>query len=798
MRNFVKKITTFAMAAVLSLTAGCTAQETADSQNAIPQEETAAQSASDTILADNRNETETAGMGRYVEHTILETEFYSNEPLRLKKMADGKIAFLYMADDQCSVYESADGGETWESGERGWMQEYMDSTYYTFASAMAPDGMVALCYTPPLEENNGEFDPHYVLLPADAAAFSGDGVISFDLELSEAGNFVRSFTFDDVTGRLFTTSEGKIYEISVEDGSSKELVSVESSVTYLESKNGLLLCATGDGIQLYDTEAGTFVEDKVLQDFITETYGGITNYNTSTYNAYAFLDADSSGEQVIYIAGAKGMHRHVIGGSAVEQVVDGSLSSLGNPSNEIASAMILENQEFLVLYGTGTLVKLTYDPNISTVPENLIRVYSLNDNDTIRQAVSAYQTQYPEMYVEYEVGMEGNGVSREDALKKLSTQLLDGSGPDVLILDNLPMDSYISKGILMDISDTVRQANEESSMFMNLFDPLYQGENLYAVPAEFKLPVLSGREEVIKDVENLEGIADMFEAIRKEQPEGMVIYKCAEIDIMQTFAEVCGPAWKTADGNINKEAVRDFLVQLKRISDVQMGGIPEKIATMYSHWSVEVESELSMPFRKYKYFYMMYESGYLSGMTQLMCGDVDDSGTYNALNSVKKTEGFSDTAWKPMPGQSSNVYVPLTMAGINASSKSIDAAKTFIQVLLGTQVQENTFCGLPVNKAAFEQVFVVDENLIGEDGAYAWLSTSTIDGMDLSYRYYVPTEEELSRLRDWIAQSDTPYICDIVIEDAVLEEGEKYLKGEADLDTAVDKIMDRVQIYLAE
>lgn len=40
---------------------------------------------------------------------------------------------------------------------------------------------------------------------------------------------------------------------------------------------------------------------------------------------------------------------------------------------------------------------------------------------------------------------DDNGVTLEDALKTLSTDILAGNGPDVLILDGMPVDSYVEK-----------------------------------------------------------------------------------------------------------------------------------------------------------------------------------------------------------------------------------------------------------------------------------------------------------------------------------------------------------------
>ena len=61
------------------------------------------------------------------------------------------------------------------------------------------------------------------------------------------------------------------------------------------------------------------------------------------------------------IAGSKGLHRHVIGGSAVELVIDPSLSSFGNPSRDIVNAIALENEEFLAQFSDGAVIKFYYD-----------------------------------------------------------------------------------------------------------------------------------------------------------------------------------------------------------------------------------------------------------------------------------------------------------------------------------------------------------------------------------------------------------------------------------------------------
>ena len=80
---------------------------------------------------------------------------------------------------------------------------------------------------------------------------------------------------------------------------------------------------------------------------------------------------------VIYLAGKKGLHRHVMGGAAMEQIIDGKLSCLGNPQYGVVGMLLLNTGEFLALSDRGKLINFTYDPNKEAVPQERLKIYSL-------------------------------------------------------------------------------------------------------------------------------------------------------------------------------------------------------------------------------------------------------------------------------------------------------------------------------------------------------------------------------------------------------------------------------------
>ena len=272
------------------------------------------------------------------------------------------------------------------------------------------------------------------------------------------------------------TGDEEIYEIDQETGESRLVMQIDAIPDvfciwdhYLAAKS------EQEGIFLYDLDTGEEIEDDVLTDFVKQNYAPDSMVFSSTYTIFPAEDGG------IYLAGASGLHRHVIGGGAMEQVIDANLSTLANPGYHLLGMITLENNEFMAIYSDSRLIRYVYDPTVPTVPNETVKLYSLTGIDTLRQAVSIYQTEHPEVYVEYEIGMEDNSsVTREDALKKLNTEIMAGNGPDVLILDGLPVDSYIEKGLLKDISPLIDGLSEEGKLFDNIVEAFRKdGKMLY-------------------------------------------------------------------------------------------------------------------------------------------------------------------------------------------------------------------------------------------------------------------------------------------------------------------------------
>lgn len=740
---------------------------------------------------DNGQETQQSGdgqaKGRYVEEVTDLSEDISGRRNRLFRLADGS---LIISDGNKPFLVSKDNGVTWEEEKHPWLSKLEEADSYIVDIAIGADSTTALVIGR-MEE--GEYIQGGLVIRADGT--------EIPVESPSADVYPGAVVVSD-EGRVFVSMgrSDDLYEVK-EDGSCELYLTVPNGrPDFMQIHDNLLIMdgSSYDTLVLYDMEKEEFIKgDEVLADFVKTYYNGGNQFNSDDgFEMYFFAGE----ENVLYLAGAKGLHRHVVGGSAVEQIIDGSLCTLSNPADLLEGMVMLENNEFLALFTGAKLVRFVYDAEIPTVPEELVKVYSLKENTTIQQAVSLYQTANPGVMVQYEVGIaEGSSVTREDAVKNLNTKIMAGEGPDILILDDLPLDSYIEKGLLLDMSALIGGMSGEDALFGNLVDAMKTGDKLYAMPCEIHIPAMAGEEKYVSQMKDLSGIADGMEALRRDNPGDAIVRMASPKGIMRFFSMACVPAWITESGELDKEAVAEFLEQTKRIYDAQMEGLPQKYIDEYNRGNENFVEEFGETMDDSRYLRtgvgaLLYTAEY----TRIFCGALDGQRAYAEMTSINKVSGYENDVWSVMNGQSSNVFCANTLLGISAASKHPGLAEDFIRLCLGKENQAAMWTGFPVNQAAFEQIFVPDEKLVDEEGAFSWESMGTPDGENFGFVSYWPDEKQKEDIRRCIEAADTPYIEDRMLENAVYEEGSGYLQGMRSLDDALYAIEKRVTLYMAE
>lgn len=789
MRKSMKKkiLCLLLTAAMVVMAAGCGGQDT--SGNPAGEGSQGGSSAGgqqdDGQVIDDVTPSENAAMGRYVEEEIDISE-YTDTVLDMQMLSDGSIMILSQFD---LPIVSKDHGVTWEKKEVQWFTDCFEKSDYIFAAKAAIDGTIGVVYSV-----HGDKDMHgnVVLIKSDGTVIP----VEVALENDEAN--LNDIWVSD-TGRFFVTSyrDRNIYEVK-EDGSSEIFLSPQQRADYVKVVGNIAAVdsyANAERVfELYDIETKELIDDEVLQTFLKDYYGERDSNGNLWYSMIYFIDEDN----VIHLAGKKGIHRHVIGGSAVEQLADGGLSRLGNPDYGIVGFLPLSDTEFLALFANLKIVRFTYDPNVPTVPNNRIKVYSLEESSALRVAISTYQVKNPDMFIEYEVGIEsGSSVTRDDALKKLNTQIVAGEGPDLLCLNGLPIDSYVEKGLLMDVSTLINDLEKEENMFENLFRAFEKDGALYMVPGQVYLTMIGGHEEYVSQMNDLKTIADGVEELRKDYPGKNLIGMGQAKQVMKGFALSSAPAWKAENGELNMAAVEEFLTQTKRIYEAQMDDLDEELLERYSMLNDVFTDEYGENWMYDSRFYYASEIDLIGNLTQLEIGYLIYPYGYFEEVSVSRNEGGEGIVFKPVSGQCSNIFLPDLLLGINASSPRIEYTEDFLKELLSKETQA-AMGGLSVNRDAMEELFTPKENILGENGEYGSIGSSSWDGEPIGLQVYFPDQEQIDNFYKMMESMDTPYLEDSVLEETVFEEGSKFISGEQSIEDALSAIEQKIAIYLAE
>ena len=399
--------------------------------------------------ADGSGAAQGEAMGRYVEKDVdLGGNALTDWNSRLFKQADGSFRLV---DNSGFVLRSTDGGASWTREDLPWLAKMKEEDKYIRTMAFGLDGTAAVVWTEP-EEGSGE-DGNGVQLKMDMqlTLVKPDGtLIPVTINLEPEDMWLNAVYIAD-NGRIFATASGtNLYEVK-EDGSAERYLTVDGYSLELVQFHGNLMLLDGLGIDvplIYDMEEREYIEDQVLAEFVKANFADRQGYAGKSHDLFLF----SGGADALYLAGQAGVYRHVLGGSTMEQVIDGELNILGNPACQIMDMIATSDDEFLVVLTGEKMTRFVYDPNVPARPNEKLAVWSLEEDEVIRQTLSKYQKDNPEIFVEYEVGLEGNTMTREDAIKNLNTRIMAGKGPDVLVLDNLPLASYIEKGTLLDMA----------------------------------------------------------------------------------------------------------------------------------------------------------------------------------------------------------------------------------------------------------------------------------------------------------------------------------------------------------
>lgn len=759
-------------------------------------------------------------MGRYVEEEIGRPEEMERNG-GIVRLADGTLQIF---DFNQGPFVSQDEGKTWTKKYDDWSG--MVGEGYFMNAAAAKDGSLFLVYstydavsseegeeasqeevsdaerseqpdTEPTETEDTEvqveesdmftIDCHYMFVSPEGE--TREIMLPFDMDNYEL--ITNCWYTPD--GRLLASQGGAIYEINQEDGSLTVLFETDGDADTACFSDTQMVAFTNTKAYRFDLVKGELLEqDEELDKFIS----GLTNNGEKgvywTSGNYSFLVAMDK-DNTLYLACQDGLYQCTAGESP-KQLLQGTLCSMGDPSNGKYGMLVEDGPVFLVLFSSG-LSRFTYDETMPATPDKELKVYSLKKDQTLQQAVSAYQKAHQDVFVKYEVGMSGeNGLTAEDAIKALNTEIMAGNGPDVIMLDGLPIESYLAKGMLADLSENLKAAEEKEEFFDNITRVYEEDGKIYAIPTRFRIPLLMGNEEFVSNIQDLSSLSAVMEEMREKNPEGSILSAYTPEILLKMLAIASEPTWSKEDGNLQEETVKEFLTQAKKIYDNEISGISDSEKEEFLN-SVRGSDDSSGTAEETALDISWSILNFLTKSQAQLAIGASQQVSLDFTNVISVPRVKPEVVYKPLSLQAENVFQAESIVGVSAKAAEPEMAREFVEMLLSYNVMSMQQEPYPVNAASFDSLF--DTDMEG-DGAFGSMGISKDDGSVATLDLYWPNEEEQKGLEQMVRSLKTPYLPGSPIEQAVLEAGVSVLEGNMSVDEGVAQIKQKIQLYLSE
>lgn len=711
----------------------------------------------------------TAARGRYVETEIALP--MDGSPQDMVTLSDGRLRVgLNTTEGEPHVFTRE--GDTWQEDVQ--LPQSLPGLGKLDMLRLSPDGSVFLSLVKGL--GDGTYEYHLVLLspsgelrelPVDyPEANEKDGFLLGGADFTDSGKLMVLFSFDDL--REVDPDTGALSENLNELGIWANMGGIcAGEDTYLLSSDLCARLREGQQEKLTD----------VLGEQLTasaKTEEGSRGKNVLWQNSQGYL----------FFTTGEGLYSFVPGGSVTEELVSANKSSFGDPSFLPRALTGTEDGSFYVLGmlgGEAVLCQYDFDANAPLQATQVLKLYSLYDDEDLRQIVSRYQKSHPETDIHLEIGLSGeDGVTEADALRTLNTEILAGSGPDILRLDGMSLDSYLEKDLFLDLSDLL----EETKTLENITKCYETKGKVSVLPVAFAIPAIYGPKDLVDSIHDLDSfVAAATQALDRSGADSLM-NGMIPVLVTDVIYDSCSAAWKTADGTLDPSALEAFLAANKALYDLD-APLRERYADILG----QMDGDLGITPGEYTAIGGSWDI--------LMNGEAMSAGTLEsmdiwsyALAGDQQLEGYT---LAPLTLQASGVFLPRQIYSVLNTTEIADTAKDFIRFLLGEEVQKrNLNYGFPVNQAVFEALVQEDKTT---DAAFA---TSTEDGQMLSLTARYPSAQERKELAQWVRDLTTPALTDRTIRTLITAQAADCMNGTCTAKEAADRALQSLNLYLSE
>lgn len=622
------------------------------------------------------------------------------------------------------------------------------------------------------------------------------------------------------------TDGSRLWETEVEglrsDEEGAEWLYISALIAGKDGSAKLLL--TGDNMYRMDVGSdGTLSEREKL----SEETGQVLNYRQYTLTrqdgTMLVIYSDENDWTKCYMASYDPETDTL--GEPAEMPVSFSMYGYGNMSTGMESDLVFSMNDGIYIYNQGdenVTKKMDFvnsDVNILNFlglielnQDSFIGIYNENYGEDIKAALFTYRdpADIPDKAV---VVLAGNWVGSDirqrvvefnresDAYRivlkeynsyntfddyqagytQLNNDIITGGMPDILIPDNMPVETYISKGLVADIGSLIEQDPELSQVefLQNVFDAYSVDGTLYYVVPNFSVNTMIAKTSLVGDRTSWT-LEEMQQVVASMGEDAQAIGELSREDFMSTAMQYCGNDFidvKTGKCSFDSDNFINMMEYAKTL--------PEEIDWDSLYGNDNYWTSYESQYRDNRTLLMQLYIGNMSNLNYRLNGDFGEPVTYI---------GFPTESGKGSYISANQSFV------LSAKSANLDGAWEFVRYYLTDEYQKELEWGLAVNKQVFmeqsqkalQKPTYTDEN--GNEIEYE--DTFYINGEEIPLPPL--SQEQLDQVISFVLSVDRAYYYNEDVLNIVNEEMGAFYTGQKSARDVANVIQSRAQIFVDE
>ena len=685
----------------------------------------------------------------YQEEDIPLTFLTDSEKIIGMVKDQGKKIKIYTMDNNektCNVYEMQEDRSFKKTTLTG-TDSYMKDASAPWAVSAGEDGSIYFLYY------DKDYIPHIIREKDEEVTEVAGDIIKKHLDSDTTypswvdgtadGGFIISY-MSSISSEQYDSSGKLMYEYPVCSG--------ETNIRQNMSLGGTVLVAENqvkDGFVLYDI-----------------TTGKVKNEIDAPDASYRIVSTDEEGD--FYYADEKGIHHVSVNGKIVETLIDTQDMPALMERKEISSFEIGENNSCYVLYrdlsGSGSLKYYSYADTSDAKIDKTLRIIGMSKSNTIARAISEFEKNYPQVKIEFQAYEEvASRGTLAETLRIINAEILSGEkGPDLILLDKLPVESYIEKGALADLTGVFEELEKNDGLLENIRPS--EGEKIYLLPTRFSIPIMTGTEHAIAQLDSITTINQFL-----QDPGDTALISHATYQVLAESLLA-----------LNYDEITENLPDEAKIKAYM-----DAVTNLGNYINAE-NQEFTEADRQYFGRYLLN-----LGTPSVLGNDKAGVEELNSLDDLARPATY-EKEYNQKVQLINGIYIPYDSIGINSMSAQRQEAEDFLKILFSSEQQSIDMGeGFPVNKEAFDSLkAVVSDQEIGV--------SYQEDGQEVIVTYNNPDDNDVNNFKALVKGIKKPLLVDESIYEILLEGVKRVYNGETSSEQAANDVTQKLKLYVAE